>query len=58
MEAIGGWIFTTICIVFAVAMLAGVFMPDSWVERWKRHRWLSRDPHARAVMWAAQKLKK
>jgi len=58
MDAIGGWIVETICVVFVVAMLAGVFVPDSWVERWKRYRWLSRDPQARAIMRAARKLRK
>jgi len=28
MDAIGGWIVETICVVFVVAMLAGVFVPD------------------------------
>jgi hypothetical protein len=58
MGAIDDWIFDSIGVAFVVAMLAGVFVPDSWVERWKRHRWLSRDPQARAILRAARKLKK
>jgi hypothetical protein len=55
---IADWIFWTVCVAFAVVMLAGIFVPNSWVARWKRHRWLSGDPHARAVMRAARKLRK
>jgi hypothetical protein len=56
--AIVDWMFWTVCVAFAVVMLASVFVPDSWVDRWKRHRWLSRDPQARAIMRALGKLKK
>jgi hypothetical protein len=55
---IADWIFWTVCVAFALVMLAGVFVPNSWVERWKRHTWLSRDPQARAIPRAARKLKK
>jgi hypothetical protein len=58
MSAIGDWIFWTVCVAFAIVMLAGVFVPNSWVERWKRHRRLSGDPQARAIMRAAGKLRK
>jgi hypothetical protein len=47
MGATGDWIFGTICLVLAVVMVARDFMPDSRVERWKRHRVLSRTPQAR-----------
>jgi hypothetical protein len=47
MGATGDWIFGTVCLVFAVVMVARDFMPDSRVERWKRDRGVSRDPQAR-----------
>jgi hypothetical protein len=47
MGATGDWIFGTICLVFAVVMVARDFMPDSRVERWKRQPVLSRDPQTR-----------
>ena len=47
MDATGDWMFGTICLVIAVVMVARDFMPDSRVERWKRHRALSRAPQVR-----------
>jgi hypothetical protein len=55
MDAILGWIFTTFCVVFAVAMLAGVFFPDSWVDRWRQR---NLGPQAKAIIRAAHKLRK
>jgi hypothetical protein len=55
MDAILAWIVATFCVVFAVVMLAGVFVPDSWVDRWRQR---NLGPQAKAVMRAARKLMK